>query len=100
MYGLCLRLSLLDISIRNTVYIIELPMNYQIRKRRLSAREKLISGASPLMHVAREMTDPHGLGSLINPLPGGKSCAKRFLKCVDAAAKTIAFKTSFECVRA
>jgi len=53
------------------------------KKRRLSAREKLISGASPLMHVAREMTDPHGLGSLIGQVPCGKRCAKKFLGCVE-----------------
>ena len=49
----------------------------------LTTKEKLISGASPLMHVAREMTDPHGLGSLIGQVPCGKRCAKKFLGCVE-----------------
>lgn len=53
------------------------------KRRRLSAREKLISGASTMMHVAKEMTDPHGLGSLINQLPCGKRCARKFLGCVE-----------------
>ena len=53
------------------------------KKRRLSAREKLISNASPMMHVAREMTDPHGLGATINQLPCGKRCARKFLGCVE-----------------
>lgn len=53
------------------------------KRRRLSAREKLISNNSPLMHVAREMADPHGLGAMVRQVPCGERCANRFLKCVE-----------------
>ena len=53
------------------------------KRRRLSAREKLISSNSPLMHIAREMADPHGLGAMVKQVPCGQRCAQRFLKCVE-----------------
>eukprot|EP00438_Fugacium_kawagutii_P027499 Skav205608 [mRNA] locus=scaffold460:206472:207194:+ [translate_table: standard] len=53
------------------------------KRRRLSAREKLFTHNSSLMHVAREIADPHGLGALVSQIPCGRRCAAKFLKCVE-----------------
>ncbi|CAJ1355883.1 unnamed protein product [Effrenium voratum] len=59
------------------------PRSNSKKKRRLSAREKLMSSARPLVQVARELNDQDGLGAMVNPLPGGKCCARTFLNFAE-----------------